>query len=148
MKKKRHEAIIDLIRNNDIENQTELAKKLNDEGFKVTQATVSRDIQKLKLIKIKNKGKFKYAIIDKPHEYSDRYIRTICDCITNLDAAKNILIIKTQIGMAMATATAIDGLQFEEIVGTIAGDDSIFVATKSDDKAMILQNKIEVLMRK
>lgn len=148
MKKGRHEAIIELIRSNDIENQSELAFKLQEKGYDVTQATVSRDIQKLNLIKVKRDGKFKYAVVENVGNFSEKYIKIIVETIKSLDVAKNLLIVKTQSGMAMATAAALDGLTFDEIVGSLAGDDAIFIATKSDDNAMLLKNKIEVLMRK
>ena len=148
MKKGRHEAIIELIRNNDIENQSELAFRLQEKGYDVTQATVSRDIQKLNLIKVKSNGKFKYAVVENAGNFSEKYVKIICETIKALDVAKNILVVKTQSGMAMATAAALDGLSLEEIVGSLAGDDAIFIATKSDDNAMLLKNKIEVLMRK
>lgn len=148
MKKGRHEAILELIRQHDIENQNELAYKLTELGYSVTQATVSRDIQKLNLIKIKSNGKFKYAVVESANNYSEKYIRIIKETITHVDVAKNILVIKTQSGMAMATAAALDGLKFDEIVGSLAGDDAIFIATRSDDSAMLLMNKIDVLMKK
>ena len=148
MKKGKHEAIIELIRNNEIENQSELAYKLSEIGFDVTQATVSRDIQKLNLIKVKSKGKFKYAVVENADNFSEKYVRIIRETIKSIDVAKNLVIVKTQSGMAMATAAALDGLKLDEIVGSLAGDDAIFVATKSDDNAMILMNKVEVLMRK
>ena len=148
MKKGRHQAIIELIRNNDIENQSELAYRLSEQGYEVTQATVSRDIQKLNLIKVKSDGKFKYAVVENIGNFSEKYVRIIKETIKSMDSAKNLLVIKTQAGMAMATAAALDGLNFEEIVGSLAGDDAIFVATKSDDAAMLLLNKIEVLTRK
>lgn len=148
MKRGRHAAILELIRNNEIENQSELAYKLAEVGFNVTQATVSRDIQKLNLIKVKGEKGFKYAVVESASNYSEKYIRIIRETIKNIDVAKNLLVVKTQSGMAMATAAALDGLQFDEIVGSLAGDDAIFVATKSDDYAIILMNKIEVLMRK
>ena len=148
MKKGRHEAIIELIRNNDIENQSELAYRLQEKGYDVTQATVSRDIQKLNLIKVKSNGKFKYAVVDNVGDFEEKYIKIIRETVKSLDVAKNLLIVKTQSGMAMATAAALDGLVFDEIVGSLAGDDAIFIATKSDDNAMLLKNKLEVLMRK
>ena len=148
MKKGRHEAIIDLVRSNEIENQSELAYKLSEMGYEVTQATVSRDIQKLNLIKVKSNGKFKYAVVETLDNFSEKYVRIIRETIKSMDIAKNLVVIKTQPGMAMATAAALDGLQLDEIVGSLAGDDAIFVATKSDDNAMLLMNKIEVLMRK
>lgn len=148
MKKGRHEAIIELIRNNDIENQSELAFRLQEKGYDVTQATVSRDIQKLNLIKVKSNGRFKYAVVENAGNFSEKYVKIIGETIKSLDVAKNILVVKTQSGMAMATAAALDGLSLDEIIGSLAGDDAIFIATKSDDNAMLLKNKIEVLMRK
>ena len=147
MKKGRHEKIIEIIREHDIENQNELAYMLEEKGYNVTQATVSRDIQKLNLIKVKSNGKFKYAVVDTPNNYSEKYVRIIRETIKKFDVAKNILVVKTQPGMAMATAAALDGLSFTELVGSLAGDDVIFVATKSDDSAMLLMNKLDVLMR-
>ena len=148
MKKGRHEAIIELIRNNDIENQSELAYRLQEKGYDITQATVSRDIQKLNLIKVKSNGKFKYAVVENVGNFEEKYIKIIIETVKSLDVAKNLLIVKTQSGMAMATAAALDGLVFDEIVGSLAGDDAIFIATKNDDNAMLLKNKLEVLMRK
>lgn len=148
MKKGRHEAIIELIRNNEIENQNELAYRLADLGFNVTQATVSRDIQKLNLIKVKVNDKFKYAVVENFDNYSDKYLRIIKETIKKIDNAKNLLVVKTQPGMAMATAAALDGLNLVEIVGSLAGDDAIFIATKDDDSALLLRNKLDVLMRK
>ena len=148
MKKGRHEAIIDLIRKYEIENQGELAYKLSELGFDVTQATVSRDIQKLNLIKVKSNGKFKYAVVESASSFSEKYVRIVCETIRSIEIAKNFVIVKTQSGMAMAAAAAIDGLSFEENIGTLAGDDTIFVATKSDDMAMILLNKLEVIIKK
>lgn len=148
MKKGRHEAIIDLIRNNDIENQSDLAFRLQEKGYDVTQATVSRDIQKLNLIKVKSNGKFKYAVVENAGSFSEKYVKIIGETIKSLDIAKNLLVVKTQSGMAMATAAALDGLSLDEIVGSLAGDDAIFIATRNDDSAMLLKNKIEVLMRK
>ena len=147
MKRGRHEAIIEIIRENDVENQADLAYLLKKKGYNATQATISRDIQKLKLIKVKSNGKFKYAVVDTPNNYSEKYIRLIRETIKKLDVAKNILVVKTQPGMAMATAAALDGLSFNELVGSLAGDDVIFVATKSDDNAILLMNKLDVLMR-
>ena len=148
MKKRRHEAIIELIRKYEIENQSELAQKLSEMGYDVTQATVSRDIQRLNLIKIKNNGKFRYAVVESANNFSEKYVRIIRETIITMETAKNLVVVKTQSGMAMATAAAIDGLSFEEIIGSIAGDDVIFFATKDDDKAILLVNKLEVIMKK
>lgn len=148
MKKGRQEVIIELIRNEVIHNQNELVSRLNSMGFNVTQATVSRDITNLGIIKVKSNEGFKYAVVENPDNHSEKYIRIISDTLKKLDVAKNILVVKTQSGMAMATAAAFDGLKLDEIIGTIAGDDSIFIATSSDEKAILLKNKIEVLINK
>lgn len=148
MKKGRREAIIELIRKHDIENQSEIVKKLKDKGYDVTQATVSRDIEKLNLIKVKKNGKVKYAIVESPTNFEDKYIKIISTTFKSMTVAKNLLIYKTGTGEAMATATAIDGLCFDEIIGSIAGDDVIFIATKDEDMAMMLMNKLDVIRRK
>lgn len=148
MKKGRHEAIVDLIRKENIENQSDLATRLNELGYNVTQATVSRDIAKLNLIKIKQDGKFKYAVVEGTENFSEKYVNIIRETLKYMDIAKNLLIVKTQPGMAMATAAAFDGLKLPEIVGSIAGDDSVFFATKTDEDAFVLLNKIEVIIKK
>lgn len=138
MKTDRHSRIIEIISNQNIETQEELANILNKEGFKVTQATVSRDIRELKLVKVSMKnGRQKYAIHNNHIEekYSEKYIRILKDSYLMMDAAQNILVIKTVAGMAMAAAAAIDALGIPGCVGSIAGDDTIMVAVKSTDEA-------------
>lgn len=148
MKKGRHEKIIELIRNNEIETQEEIVKLLNDSGFNVTQATISRDISKLKLTKVpKANGGQKYAIIDVNGTFDEKYIKVLKTSFKSMDIAGNILVIKTLVGMANAAAAAIDTMKFEEIVGTIAGDDTIMCATKSADTVLVLKNKFELLIK-
>lgn len=123
MKVNRHAKIVELIRKYDIETQEELAERLNEAGFKVTQATVSRDIRDLKLTKVPaENGRQKYALLRHDgKEMSEKYIRILRDGFASMDMAENILIIKTVPGMAMAVAAAIDALQWHEIAGCIAG---------------------------
>ena len=130
MKKSRHAKIKELIEQYEIETQEELADKLNHSGFKVTQATVSRDIRELKLSKIPmGDGRQKYTVLMHPDTFlSDKYIRVLKDGLVSMDMAQNILVIKTVSGMAMAVAAAVDAMKFKEIVGSIAGDDTIMVA--------------------
>ena len=119
MKNKRHEKILEVIEKKNIETQEELAKILNEAGFVVTQATVSRDIKKLGLVKVKGKGSHqKYApkAASTLVEY-DKYVRVLKDAITGMDDAENILVIKTVPGMAMAVAAALDSLRIPEIIG-------------------------------
>ncbi|MDO4938995.1 MAG: arginine repressor [Lachnospiraceae bacterium] len=138
MKTDRHGRIIELITERNIETQEELAELLKKDGFKVTQATISRDIRELKLVKVSMKdGCQKYAINNNHLEerYSEKYIRVLKDSYLTMDVAQNIIVIKTVSGMAMAAAAAVDALKFPGCVGTIAGDDTIMVAVKSTDEA-------------
>ncbi len=148
MKADRHNKIVQLINEYDIDTQEELADRLRDAGFQVTQATVSRDIRELKLSKIASKeGKQKYVIFQgKDDSLNDKYIRVLRDCFLSMDLAQNILVIKTVSGMAMAAAAALDACHFEEIVGTIAGDDTIMCAVKDIERAELLKDKINKLI--
>lgn len=148
MKIERHAQIIRLINQYDIETQEELAEKLNESGFQVTQATVSRDIRELRLMKIaKRKGGSKYAVLQNvDQEMNKKYISVLTASFLSMDLAQNILVIKTVSGMAMAAAAALDDMNFQEIVGCIAGDDTIMCAVRSADEALLLMEKIKKLM--
>ena len=148
MKNKRHEKILEVIEKKNIETQEELAKILNEAGFVVTQATVSRDIKKLGLVKVKGKGSHqKYApkAASTLVEY-DKYVRVLKDAITGMDDAENILVIKTVPGMAMAVAAALDSLRIPEIIGSIAGDDTIMCATNNNRQAKDVMDKIRLMI--
>ena len=148
MKIERHSQIIRLINQYDIETQEELAEKLNENGFQVTQATVSRDIRELNLTKIaKQGGRSKYAVMQNvDHEMSQKYVHVLLAAFRGMDFAQNILVIKTVSGMAMAAAAALEEMQFHEVVGCIAGDDTIMCATRSVDEALLLMEKIRKLL--
>lgn len=140
MKNNRHEKIIELIENKKIETQQDLARLLNEAGFSVTQATVSRDIKQLKLIKLvdPDNGRQYYAehgTNNIPVALSDKYLRIFKDGVQGMDVAMNILVIKTVSGMAMAVAAALDSMKITSIAGTIAGDDTIMCAIKSVEDA-------------
>ena len=145
MKGSRHAKIIELIAQHDIETQEELAEYLNREGFKVTQATVSRDIRDLRLTKVAVDGsRQKYVVLaPETDEMNEKYIRVLRDGYVSMDMAQNILVIKTVSGMAMAVAAALDAIQFHEIVGCIAGDDTIMCAIRSLDDTIIVMEKIK-----
>ena len=139
MKIERHAKIVDLIHKYEIETQDELAELLNKEGFRVTQATVSRDIRELKLTKISLPGgKQKYA----------KYLRILKDGFSSMVMAQNILVIKTVSGMAMAVAAALDAMHWTEIAGCIAGDDTIMCAIRSTDDTLIVMEKIKKIVEK
>lgn len=150
MKVSRHAKIIELISQNAIETQEELAEHLNNAGFKVTQATVSRDIRDLKLTKVSvDGGKQKYVVL-KPEEdgMSEKYIRVLKDGYVSMDMAQNILVIKTVSGMAMAVAAAVDAMKWKEVVGCIAGDDTIMCAIRSVDETVAVMDKIRKIVSK
>lgn len=148
MKKNRHSKIVELIENYDIETQDELAERLKESGFQVTQATVSRDIRELKLSKVPTgDGKQKYVVLRQDDSHlGDKYIRVLKDGFISMDMAQNILVIKTVSGMAMAVAAAIDAMKMKEIVGSIAGDDTIMMAVRTAYDTRIVMDKIQKMM--
>ena len=149
MKTKRQRKIIELITNYDIETQEELAAKLVENGFNVTQATISRDIRELNLTKIATKGgKQKYAVQSSSDIVSNsKYKRVLNDGIITMDTAGNILVVKTVSGMAMAVAAALDAMQIKEILGCIAGDDTIMCVVKHAEETVRVKEHIESFIR-
>ena len=149
MKTKRQRKIIELITNYDIETQEELAAKLVENGFNVTQATISRDIRELNLTKIAIKGgKQKYAVQSSSDIVSNsKYMRVLNDGIITMDTAGNILVVKTVSGMAMAVAAALDAVQIKEILGCIAGDDTIMCVVKHAEETDRVKEHIESFIR-
>ncbi len=144
MKKNRHAKIVELIEKYDIETQEELAERLRQDGYDVTQATVSRDIRELKLSKVSGRnGKQKYAVLQQEsEELNDRYVRVLQEGMNSMDMAQSILVVKTVPGMAMAVAAALDAMHMEEIVGTIAGDDTIMLAIRSGEDAKAVAENV------
>ncbi len=144
MKSARHAKIIELINKYHIETQEDLAAYLNKEGFKVTQATVSRDIRELKLTKVPSAhGKQRYAIHQREDfSINEKYVRVLKDGFDHMDMAQNILVIKTVSGMAMAVAAAIDAMKWNEVVGCIAGDDTIMCAIRTVEDTVKVMDKI------
>ena len=138
---------MELIGKYEIETQEELAEYLNKEGFNVTQATVSRDIRELKLSKVQmDNGRQRYVVLQNQDSFSDKYIRILRDSFMSMDMAQNILVIKTVEGMAMAAAAALDAIHFHEIVGCVAGDNTIFCAVRSVDDTIILMDKLKKIL--
>ena len=153
MKKGRQEKILEIINEKDVETQEELADILRKEGFYVTQATVSRDIRDLKLSKIPGKhGRQKYAVAGvnaegvKADAVGERYIRVLKEGFASADAAQNLVVIRTVSGMAMAVAAALDALKLPEVLGCIAGDDTIMVACRTGADAGMLAAKIQKMV--
>ena len=147
MKLERHSKIIELINQYDIETQDELADLLNKCGYNVTQATVSRDIRQLKLIKQSVDGKQKYVVLQgNLYEMNDKYIRILKDGFVSMAMAQNILVIKTVSGMAMAVAAALDAMEWNEIVGCIGGDDTILCVARDDDAALVAAERLKKMV--
>lgn len=149
MKQSRHEKIVELIETVEIETQEELAERLKEAGFTVTQATVSRDIRQLHLFKVPaGNGRQKYTILKQEEDSGlwDKYVRVLKDGFVSMDMAQNILVLKTVSGMAMAVAAAVDAMKFREIVGSIAGDDTIMMAVRSVEDTRIVMDKIRNIL--
>lgn len=148
MKQKRHSKILELIQAFDIGTQEELAERLKESGYQVTQATVSRDIKELHLSKKQiGVGQQKYDVrqgVDT--QISDKYVRILKDSFISMEMAQNILVVKTVSGMAMAAAAALDAINLLEIVGCIAGDDTIMAAIGSVDDTMIVMEKLRKIL--
>lgn len=137
MKNKRHEAILEIIQQKNIATQEELQKELCTRGFAVTQATVSRDIRRLHLMKQQVSGGRNIYVLPsgKGDQENSRLIRVLKDSVRGVDSAQNILVIRTDAGMAMAVAAAIDNLTITGILGCIAGDDTIMAVLQSPEAA-------------
>ncbi len=148
MKRERHAKIIELIGQYAIETQEELADKLNEAGFRVTQATVSRDIRELKLTKMTIGGTQRYVVIQEHSRHmGEKYRGILREGFLSMDMAQNILVIKTVAGMAMAVGAALDALHWQEIVGCIAGDDTVFCAVRTVEDTPLLMDKLRKMMR-
>ncbi len=147
MKTRRQARILELIKENDIETQSDLLEMLKADGYHVTQATVSRDIKEMRLIKILgNNGTYKYAaeMIAGDEQQSHYYL--FSTAVISVDHAHSLVVVKTQTGMAQAVCAALDSTDRSGVLGTIAGDDTIFVATRTDSVAMSLVSDLKKMM--
>lgn len=149
MKNSRHNRILEIINEQNVETQDELINKLRESGFEVTQATISRDIKQLQLVKIAtDNGKYKYALPRRDDVTSNTKFKNILyETAISVQNAENIVVIKTYSGMANAAAAAVDALMGDSIIGCIAGDDTIFIVVKSDDEAEKFAAVIREVMR-
>ncbi|WP_055667697.1 arginine repressor [Desnuesiella massiliensis] len=150
MKSKRHNKILEIISTKDIETQEELADELKLSGFDVTQATVSRDIKILKLIKVlSSSGKYKYVAINaQQNEIADKLVNIFSNTVIHVENVDKFVILKTITGSASAAAEALDSLNLMEVAGTIAGDNTIFIVVRSTEKAEELVDKIKRMINK
>ncbi|MCH4240043.1 MAG: arginine repressor [Oscillospiraceae bacterium] len=137
MKARRHAKILELISQFNIDTQEELLHRLRDSGFEVTQATVSRDIKELRLVKtLSADGQYKYSTgKEENKDISSKFYALLKDSAQSINCAGNLVIIKTLSGMAQAICAAMDTMHWETVAGTLAGDDTIFIAVRSEHAA-------------
>lgn len=151
MKYKRHSKILELINSFEIYTQEELAEKLSESGFLTTQATISRDIKELKLLKIPgNGGQYKYASgSHSDDEKTDaKFYNILTETVISVSTAKNLIIVKTYSGMAQAAAAAVDAINFAEVIGSIAGDDTVLLVFLDDINAESVAQKLNKIVNK
>lgn len=147
MKNNRHDVILEIISLNNISTQEELSEELKKRGFDVTQATVSRDIRELNITKISVGNRQRYSVIQNNEKMQDRYAVVLKEGLISIKPAQSLLVVKTVVGMAMAVAAAIDALKIQEIVGSIAGDDTIFIALDKIENSDEVISTIQSFMR-
>ena len=147
MKKGRHEKILEIVRNYDIETQEDLIVKLKESGIEATQATISRDIRELKLTKATDQnGRYKYVINSSDGDLSgDVYLQTLSRSIKSADQSMNMVVVHTYSGMAQACAAGIDAHDSDVILGCVAGDDTILIILKDEKRAMEYYQRIRSL---
>ena len=149
VKSKRHEVIVKMIAAQNIETQEELARALGEHGFTVTQATVSRDIKELRLIKVLTpEGRYRYATVEKAEaDLQERFIQMFANCVLSVASAGNLIVVKTITGSASAAGEAIDSLKWPEVLGTIAGDNTVFIAIHDARAAQEVVRKFQSMMK-
>lgn len=150
MKTRRHAKILELIKEHDIDTQDELLRYLRESGFDVTQATVSRDIKELRLVKaLSHTGKYKYSTgSDTSADMSSKFLTLFSDSVLSVDAAQNLVVVKCMTGMAQAVCAALDAAQSQNLVGTIAGDDTILIVCRTEAGAMETMEEFRKLINR
>ena len=149
MKTVRQVAILDIIEKQEIETQEELASALNARGSRVTQATVSRDIKELRLLKVLTpSGKYKYATGDQAdNNLTDRFIRMLAESLLSVSSANNLIVVKTLSGSANVAAEALDSMHWPEVLGTLAGDNTVLLIIRSNEETITVTSRIRELMK-
>ena len=149
MKSSRQKKILEIVNRYQIETQDDLIDRLLVEGFSVTQATVSRDIREVQLNKVlTDKGTYRYVLPRKDENPAGMKINeALVDSITSADHAQNLVVIRTFPGLAQAVATGIDSLSIADVLGCVAGDDTILIATRTENAAKTISERIRVMMR-
>lgn len=148
MKSARHNLILEIIETMDIETQEELAEELKRRGVRVTQATVSRDIKELRLLKVLSEnGGYKYATVERAEKgMNDRFARILAESIVNIESVNNLVVINTLSASANAAGEAIDSMKWSEVLGTIAGDNTLLIIARSDEAVVTLVDRLRALL--
>lgn len=148
MKSKRQFKILEIINKYHVETQEELSAYLEKEGFAATQATVSRDIRELKLTKISgDNGRQRYAVItDADTGMTGKYARVLQEGFLSMDCAENLVVIKTVAGMASAVGAAVDAMKIEELLGSLAGDDTILCVIRTSEDAKNVMKRLQKII--
>ena len=149
MKAVRQVAILEIIEKQEIETQEELASALNARGIRVTQATVSRDIKELRLLKVLTpSGKYKYATGDQAdNNLTDRFIRMLAESLLSVSSANNLIVVKTLSGSANVAAEALDSMHWPEVLGTLAGDNTVLLIIRSNEETLTVTSRIREMMK-
>lgn len=148
MKSARHNLILDIIETMDIETQEELAEELKRRGVRVTQATVSRDIKELRLLKVLSEsGGYKYATVERAENgMNDRFARILTESIVNMESVNNLIVLTTLTASASAAGEAIDSMKWGEVLGTIAGDNTLLIIARSNEAVEVITSRINNLL--
>ena len=150
MKSARHNLILEIIDTMDIETQEELAEELKRRGVRVTQATVSRDIKELRLLKVlSEKGGYKYATVERAEKgMNDRFARILAESIVNIESVNNLIVVTTLTASASAAGEAIDSMKWSEVLGTIAGDNTLLIIARSNEAVEALMARLNTLLNR
>ena len=149
MKNNRQELILSLIERQDVETQEQLLTLLEQKGIQTTQATISRDIKQLHIIKeLSSSGNYRYRASVKPveHAFNAKLNLIFKQCVTSLDYAQNMIVIKTMPGLASAACAALDKVNYPEVIGTLAGDDTCFVVVRDAQAAASICAEIKEII--
>ncbi len=147
-KQSRQGLILDIISENTVETQEQLIERLAQAGYPVTQATISRDIRELRLTKVAcGFGVYKYVVsAQESHSHSAKYLNILKETVTSVDHAGNIVVVKTYVGMAQAAAAALDSMGWTEIIGSVAGDDTIMLVLRSVEASRAFSSELSGLL--
>ena len=149
MKKNRQEKLLEIIARYDIDTQDELIERLREHGFETTQATISRDIRELKIVKMTNgKGSYRYILPKQPGQQSDfKFNAALIESIVQVDQSGNLIVLKTYPGLAQAVGAGIDGMHEPQVLGCVAGDDTILVVLRDEESAKLIAEKLQDLLK-